>query len=231
MNTSYARLRCAGLIPVVMLLAFMGMNPPADAATIQPPGSRAGDFISHDLNSSAESHSTLVLDQATITPTLSPTATNTPLPSKANTRLLKSTALPNQSVTPSAPAVKGDTHPSPNGEYTALLPFYSGRVVMTSKAGRRAEWAWPKWFGFVGWTPDSRYAIMNYYDQYGNSWAQAFDTTRWKLVPIAPSWRDLHACTPTMEGDCKEGATSITPDGKSVLLYDGSSVNLADLTQ
>ena len=118
------------------------------------------------------------------------------------------------------------------GEYTAWATFFASRVVITSRAGRTAEVVYGKWIQFVGWTVDSRYAIMNDFDQYGNTWAHAFDTVRWKEIPLAPTARGIRACIPTMDGrGCKEGAKTIAPDGQSVMLYDGTLVNLADLAK
>jgi hypothetical protein len=161
-----------------------------------------------------------------------PSATPVPLQTRSRTRLNPATPQPKPIKTPVATASSIRTYPSPSGVFTATQPyFYYGLIEMTSAEGRKGEVFYPKWIGFVGWTPDSRYAIMNYYDQYGNYWAYAFDTTLWKTVPIAPTMRDLRQCTPTMEGACREGAESITPDGRGIVLMDGTVVLVADLAK
>jgi hypothetical protein len=131
----------------------------------------------------------------------------------------------------STPAPKREVFPSPNGVFTATLPFYAGRVVFTAQDGRRQEASWPKWISFVGWTPDSRFAILNYYDQYGNTWGHTFDTTKWKLFEIVSVLKNHKRCMPTMEGGCKEGVKLIAPDDKRLMLYDGTVVRMVDLAK
>lgn len=155
----------------------------------------------------------------------------TPSPRQPSTNLPRSTAMSGQQATPAAGAARNDAHRSPNGQFTATIPFYAGRVIMTAKDGRHAEWAWPKWFWFVGWTRDSRFAVMNYYDQYGNTWGQAFDTQKWALIELVSVVKNHVSCMPTMEGGCKEGAKAILKDGSGILLYDGTVVTPAELTK
>jgi hypothetical protein len=159
-----------------------------------------------------------------------PAPAATPLPRQRST-LSRSTAMPGQQATPAADAARNDAHRSPDGQFTATIPHYTGHVIMTAKDGRRTEWSWPKWFWFVGWTRDSRFAIMNYYDQYGNTWGQAFDTQKWARVELVSVLKDHISCMPTMEGDCKEGAKALLKDGSGILLYDGTVVTLADLAK
>jgi hypothetical protein len=152
-------------------------------------------------------------------------------PSRTLTHLPRSTALPLQTITPAAGATKNDAHRSPSGQFTATIPFYTGRVIMTAKDGRSAEWAWPKWFWFVGWTSDSRFAIMNYYDQYGNTWGHAFDTKKWALIELVSVVKDHVSSMPSMKGDCKEGAKAILKEGNGIMLFDGTVVLMDDLAK
>ncbi len=161
-----------------------------------------------------------------------PDVTPAPLQTRSRTRLNPATPRPKLGQTPAAAALPQKAHPSPSGVFTATQPYYYyGLIEITSAEGRKGEVFYPKWISFVGWTPDSRYAIMNYYDQYGNYWAYAFDTNQWKTIPIAPTMRDLRHCVPTMDGACREGAETIMPDGKSITLMDGTVVMLADLAK
>jgi hypothetical protein len=103
-------------------------------------------------------------------------------------------------------------------------------VVITSKEGQVGEIFFLKWIKVVGWTSDSRYLIVNFYDQYGDYAAWGFNTVRWKQIPIAPSATGAETCIWVTSGTCNEGATSISPDGQSVVLQDGTTVNLAELS-
>ncbi len=232
---------CPSILVLVLavLLAACQSITPAPMPTLSPTSAFA---------SSPSIPKTILASTSTLTPTLpptafptdtpipptwtpTPTATLPPLPTKTSTRLLTPTAQPVRLVMPTATAEESGLYSSPNGEYTALAIFPTSRVVITSRTGRTDEVIYNKWIQFVGWTADSRYAIMNYYDQYGNMWAHAFDTVRWEVVPIAPTVRGLRVCLPTTEGNCKEGVKTITSDGQSVMLYNGTFVKLADLTK
>lgn len=133
-------------------------------------------------------------------------------------------------ITPAATA-QPTVFPSPNGIYTATVPFYAGKIIITAQDGRTHEASWPKWISFAGWTPDSRFALFNYYDQYGNTWGHAFDTRKWTLIQITSILKGRKPCMPTMSGGCKEGVKSIAPDGKRIVLFDFTRVKVADLTK
>ena len=149
----------------------------------------------------------------------------------ALTLLLLPRDMAQAGATPTATPAQPTVFPSPNGVFTATVPFYAGKIIITAQDGRRHEASWPKWISFVGWTRDSRFALFNYYDQYRNTSGHAFDTHKWALIEIASVVKGHKPCMPTMAGGCKEGVKSIAPDGKRIVLYDGTRVMVADLAK
>jgi hypothetical protein len=142
-----------------------------------------------------------------VTPTLTPVPAATDIPA----------------ITPPPTEMLSGQSLSPNGEYTAVGNM--SRVVITARDGRVGVVFSSKWFSFVGWTADSQYAIMNYYDQYGNEEAVVFDTTQWKEF-----WIPTVSCRWGMTQVCRQGAVKIIPDGPSILLADGRLVNLREIS-
>ena len=128
--------------------------------------------------------------------------------------------------------VDGKRFESPNGEYMVVTDgeVMYHRVVITSKRGQSAEMVQTKWVQFVGWTADSRYAIVNYYDQYGNQLAVGFDTSTWSQFFVAP-FQSNTACMGHSTGKCGLGAVAIAPSSSRVLLRAGIVVDLVNSTE
>lgn len=151
-------------------------------------------------------------------------AAATSTPGSASIPVVPATAaLPTNSsvVQPTLAGITAGQSLSPDGKYTAVVKD-EFKVVITGQDGRVAYIFRMKWFRFVGWTADSRYAVMNHYDQYGNQGAMGFDTAQWREFWIPPT-----PCLWQTNSHCLQGAVKIMPDGPIVVLSDGTSVNLS----
>lgn len=100
---------------------------------------------------------------------------------------------------------------------------------VTSDDGRRYEGLWAG-YRFEGWTADSRYAVIEGYDQYGNSSAYAVDTVIWELVPVSPTARGSRSCQRGAGPNCPEGTVAFAPFSPRVLLVAGIIVDLDSWT-
>lgn len=87
------------------------------------------------------------------------------------------------------------------------------------------------WSGFTGWTPDGHYAVFSNSDQYGNSSAAVFDAWQWITVINTTATRKACPNSHSMSGGCYRRAAAISPFTPTLLLQDGSVLNLTDLTE
>jgi hypothetical protein len=124
--------------------------------------------------------------------------------------------------------VDGGLSWSPNGrslavsyqhEVTRVKTYFAGNLDMgeflvleTGTCGHRLG-------GLTGWAADGHYAIYECYDQYGNTFANVYDTDTWELVV-----ETFDGCPPF--GICRRGVAEISPVDSSLLLIDGSRVDL-----
>jgi len=83
--------------------------------------------------------------------------------------------------------------------------------------------------GFDGWTSDGRYAIFSNGDHYGNTGTTVFDTWQWTTIISTTS--DVCFDAHGMGGMCNRRAIAISPFTPTLLLRDGTVLNLTDLTE
>jgi hypothetical protein len=113
---------------------------------------------------------------------------------------------------------------SPDGRFCAgELDF--GGVMVQADDGRFLYASLWKWNDFIGWTPDSRYALFENGDQYGNNFAVLLDTELWEV------WRPGResTCTLGMSGQCQQGFVLVTANW--LLQGNGTYIDLANRTE
>lgn len=82
---------------------------------------------------------------------------------------------------------------------------------------------------FVGWTRDSRYAVFNLGNQYGDLYGTAFDAVNWERIPLHTLAAPAPGTLPT--GSNHFGVVGIAPQSNRVVPQDGSLINLPNTVQ
>jgi len=113
---------------------------------------------------------------------------------------------------------------SPDGRFCAGALDFEG-VMVQAEDGRFLHASLWKWNDFVGWAQNSRYALFENHDQYGNNFGVILDTELWAV------WRPGQetTCVLGMSGQCQLGFVLITPDW--LLQGTGTYIDLVNRTE
>lgn len=120
----------------------------------------------------------------------------------------------------------GEISASPNAEFAVVLEDASSyRAVVVAIPGSKCETlVWREPASFKGWTADSRFAVFQLRDQYGNADTVVFDTVLWTQQSLTGPWGD-------MSGRTRNGPVAIAPITARVLLGMGKIMLLPDTEQ
>ena len=113
---------------------------------------------------------------------------------------------------------------SPDGRFCAGALDFEG-VMVQAEDGRFLHASLWKWIDFIGWAQNSRYALFENQDQYGNNYGVILDTELWEV------WRPGKetSCILGMSGQCQLGFVFITPDW--LLQGTGTYIDLVNRTE
>ena len=79
---------------------------------------------------------------------------------------------------------------------------------------------------FMGWTTDSRFALFNMGDQYGNRVGIAFDVQAWQFVQLYALSPQANTLQGGMSGTYRLGIANVDLSASRVVLEDGTVITL-----